>query len=653
MEGIKNLISISQFFGGQKAYVIAGGGNTSYKTSENIWVKASGFSLATINEDGFARLDRKKLASISEKSYNNDPFIREQEVKNDLNLANLTPGKRPSVETSMHNLIEYSFVVHLHPTYVNAVMCGNDVEKFISPLFGNHALYIPYFDPGYILFKEVENRVLSFRKDNGYDPKIILLQNHGVFVSANSVNEIKSIYNEVIDKIENVLIKPLPVEEMAVLPSVTQIIPAIRMIVSENELKTLKVRNNKLIDYFSKSVDNFNNIARPFTPDIIVYCKSDYVYIDNISTPDNAINQFKLKYHEFTARNGYLPKVVLIKNLGLVAIGDNAIQCDIILDVFEDMMKISWLSQSFGGRHFMTDEQISFIDTWEVENYRRSIAAGNTRGRMENKTIVVTGAAQGFGEGIARGLKAEGANIVVADLNIEAALMTIASFNEMKGSNKAIFVQTDVSKIEQIENMVNQTIINFGGIDVFISNAGILRAGGLDEMSVENFDLVTKINYNAYFYCTKVVSEVMKLQTGHKNDYYADIIQINSKSGLSGSKKNFAYSGGKFGGIGLTQSFALELAPNRIKVNSVCPGNFYDGPLWSDPVNGLFVQYLKTGKVPGAKNIEDVRRHYLNQTPIPRGCTTNDVLKGVMYLIDQEYETGQALPVTGGQIMLS
>jgi NAD(P)-dependent dehydrogenase (short-subunit alcohol dehydrogenase family) len=223
----------------------------------------------------------------------------------------------------------------------------------------------------------------------------------------------------------------------------------------------------------------------------------------------------------------------------------------------------------------------------------------------------------------------------------------------LKGSNKAIFVQVDVSKIEQIENLVNQTVNHFGGVDVFVSNAGILRAGGLDEMTVESFDLVTKINYNAYFYCTKVVSKVMKLQTSHKADYYADVIQINSKSGLSGSKKNFAYAGGKFGGIGLTQSFAMELAPDRIKVNSVCPGNFYDGPLWSDPVNGLFVQYLNAGKVPGAKTIDDVKRFYLNQTPIQRGCTTNDVLKAVMYLVDQEFETGQALPVTGGQIMLN
>jgi len=203
-----------------------------------------------------------------------------------------------------------------------------------------------------------------------------------------------------------------------------------------------------------------------------------------------------------------------------------------------------------------------------------------------------------------------------------------------------------VTDMASLENLIHETICQFGAIDCFISNAGVLRAGGLDDMTPENFDFVTKINYNAYFYCTKMVTKVMKLQTKYaRADYYADIIQINSKSGLQGSKANFAYAGGKFGGIGLTQSFALELAPYRIKVNSICPGNFYEGPLWSDPDNGLFVQYLKAGKVPGAKTIEDVKAFYLSKVPMGKGCTPEDVTRGVLYLMDQCGETGQALPI--------
>lgn len=109
----------------------------------------------------------------------------------------------------------------------------------------------------------------------------------------------------------------------------------------------------------------------------------------------------------------------------------------------------------------------------------------------------------------------------------------------------------------------------------------------------------------------------------------------------------------KFGGIGLTQSFALELVEHGIKVNAICPGNFFEGPLWSDPKTGLFVQYLKAGKVPGAKTVEEVRRSYETRVPMGRGCRVEDVMRAILYLVEQEYETGQALPVTGGQVMLS
>jgi NAD(P)-dependent dehydrogenase (short-subunit alcohol dehydrogenase family) len=243
-------------------------------------------------------------------------------------------------------------------------------------------------------------------------------------------------------------------------------------------------------------------------------------------------------------------------------------------------------------------------------------------------------------------------NVIVADINEETGKSFAARLSSVKTKNRAVFVRTDVSDAASVKELIITTIKEFGGLDLMISNAGILKAGGLDETDAETFSKTTQVNYNGYFHCAKYASEVMKLQNQEKPGYFTDIIQINSKSGLKGSNRNFAYSGAKFGGIGLTQSFAMELAPFRIKVNSICPGNFYEGPLWSDPNNGLFVQYLKTGKVPGAKNIEDVRKFYEEKVPMKRGCRLEDVMKALLYIVDQEYETGQAVPVTGGQVML-
>jgi len=277
----------------------------------------------------------------------------------------------------------------------------------------------------------------------------------------------------------------------------------------------------------------------------------------------------------------------------------------------------------------------------------------NSADTIKGKVVIITGGAQGFGAGIAGSLFFLGANIVIADLNEDAGLSMADGLNSGAAGNRAAFCSCDVSDYDSVKTMVDKSLSEFGRIDILISNAGILRAGALEEMTPETFDLMTRVNYQGYFNCVKAVTPVMKKQYESEGGLFMDIIQINSKSGLKGSNKNFAYAGGKFGGIGLTQSFALELMPFNIKVNSICPGNFFEGPLWSDPENGLFKQYLDTGKVPGAATIDDVKAFYEQQVPAGRGCRVEDVVKAILYVVDQEYETGQAIPVTGGQIMLS
>lgn len=666
MKQIEDLIAISRKFGQDSRFVIAGGGNTSYKDENRLWVKASGHALATITEDGFAVLDRALLNEMGEKAYNEDTAIREEQVKNDLSVACITKDRRPSVETSLHNCIGFAFVVHLHPTLVNGLMCSVNAEAACKEIFPD-ALYIEYTDPGYTLFKKVYDRIKAYKAEKGKEPQVIFLQNHGIFVGGDTTAEIEGIYSEVLGKLE-AKVAALPEGDTAVSETVTDVVPAIRQMLSRSGrgFKTLKVTKNALVDFFidgcsvtstGSATDcpgksGFDKIAKPFTPDIIVYCKSSYIFIE-AESDEEILKQAEEEIEAFVSGKGYTPKVLLIKGIGLIAVGDSSRNAQIITDVFTDAMKVAFYAQSFGGEHPMERAWIDFIDNWEVENYRRKVASSASKGRVEGRTIIVTGAAQGFGEGIARELMAQGANIVVADLNEATGEKTAASFNEKAGANKAIFVKTNVADMASLRNLMKETILNFGALDAFVSNAGVVRAGGLDVMTPENFEFVTKINYEAYFFCAKVASHIMKIETKYDPEYFADIIQVNSKSGLRGSKANFAYAGGKFGGIGLTQSFALELAPYRVKVNSICPGNYYDGPLWSNPENGLFIQYLNAGKVPGAKTVQDVKDYYLAQVPMRKGCNPVDVCKAILYAIDQTGETGQAIPVTGGQVMLA
>ena len=389
---------------------------------------------------------------------------------------------------------------------------------------------------------------------------------------------------------------------------ISRVVPAIRMLTSHQKIMLARFddRNELLKVEDAEELLSLNFIRSP----------SGVLVVDETTDPAEIIDDLLVKLSAWFDSRSAHPDYILLKGIGLIAVAENATSLDHLLGAQEQNVR-----------------EIS--------------------GRVQDKIIIVTGGAQGFGGGIAELLYAQGANVVIADLNSETGGKMADTLNANPQTNQAYFVKVDVGSPESVEAMVTTTVKQFGGVDVIISNAGILRAGGLDEMTPETFSLMTDINYKGYFLCAKYASEVMKVQFRFREDYFTDIIQINSKSGLKGSNRNFAYAGGKFGGIGLTQSFAMELMPYRIKVNSICPGNFFEGPLWSDPERGLFVQYLNAGKVPGAKEIKDVKAFYEAQVPAGRGCRVIDVMRAILYVMEQEYETGQAVPVTGGQNMLN
>jgi sorbitol-6-phosphate 2-dehydrogenase len=258
---------------------------------------------------------------------------------------------------------------------------------------------------------------------------------------------------------------------------------------------------------------------------------------------------------------------------------------------------------------------------------------------LEDRIALVTGGAQGLGQAISTRLALEGAHVVVADVNLESAQAT-ANQIVASGDRKAIAVKTDVTDEAQVQAMIEGAVQEFGRLDIAVSNAGILIAEEVTEFPAEKWRAVINVNLFGYFLVAKHAAQVFKAQR------QGVIIQINSKSGKKGSYKNSAYAASKFGGIGLTQSIALDLAEYGVRVNAICPGNLLDSPLW---VDSLYKQYAKKW---GITEVE-VRQRYVDQVPMKRGCTYEDVCNVVVFLASDQssYMTGQAINVTGGQEM--
>jgi NAD(P)-dependent dehydrogenase (short-subunit alcohol dehydrogenase family)/rhamnose utilization protein RhaD (predicted bifunctional aldolase and dehydrogenase) len=682
---LDELIELARRFGKDPAYSRGGGGNASVKSDGVLYIKPSGVPLATLAVEDLVPLSMTPLLDlldgrpieVGQGSLPDDGHAGSDLAMRAAATGRLADaaGRRPSVELLFHALLAERFVLHTHPVIANALTCSRDGAAVAARLFGDRALWVPYVDPGLPLAHAIRDARRDHTARTGQPaPPITLLQNHGIIVAADSVAEVAELSEWVVATIEEAVgaaARPsgadaadgalagdgaVDASRRAVL--VDQLAPTLRALLgSDTRLPIVVFDGDARAARFTATPDGRAAVlGGPLTPDQIVYAGSWPLLLELPTgiDPGEAPGILRDRLAAHVAATGEPPIVVVVPGLGTFAAGASWSQADTARHIGLDSLRVAEAAVSFGGVRPLAPARRSFIEAWEAEAYRRQVAAASElAGRFAGRVAVVTGAAQGFGLAIASDLVAQGGHVVLIDLNARLAQAEAARLEACHGRGRAIAVVADVTDESSVGAAIHATVERYGGLDLLVSNAGVLRAGAVTSQPLVDFDLVTRVNYRGYFVCVRAAAPVLARQHRARPGYLSDIVEINSKSGLVGSSRNSAYAGSKFGGIGLTQSFALELVDDGIKVNAICPGNYLDGPLWSDPENGLFVQYLREGKVPGATTVEDVRRFYEAKVPMGRGCTPADVLEALHYLIAQRYETGQALPVTGGQVMLS
>jgi len=379
-KALEQLVGLSREFGQDSEYVLLGGGNTSWKDDAFLFVKASGHALGSIDRSGFVKMRRDALDAVWETSHAEDKDEREQQVLQELMEARAEgEAARPSVEALLHSLIPDPFIVHLHPARINGITCGRTGKETVRKLFGNRALWIPLVNPGYILAKTVKEYLEEHQAQTGTMPPFIFLQNHGIFVSAETPEQIRKLYAEVMNTITAQLSRTPDMEPVPVSAEAAQMMEQGMRKSGSALVQTWQCAGGAVKELlrFAENEQSAEPVMSSYTPDHIVYSGHKPLWVPDsvlsLSAEEGAERIAGL-IDSYTAAETVPPKVVLVQRTGAFGLGAGRQQAESALQLFYDTVKVAVYSESFGGHLFMTQDQIDFIRNWEAESYRSNMA---------------------------------------------------------------------------------------------------------------------------------------------------------------------------------------------------------------------------------------------------------------------------------------
>ena len=378
MSDLSKLVALSRLYGSDPDWVLAGGGNTSFKDEKRLYVKASGTSLGSIDESGFCSIERDRLDAIWSAKYPEVAEAREAAALADLMAARSSAeAKRPSVETLMHGLFPQAYVVHTHPAAVNGVTCGREGRAAFERLFGAEGIWVPFVDPGYVLARTVRTELEAFRALHGRVPCLMLMQNHGLLVAGESPEEVEALSSRVMAKVLAETKRRPDLSVSSVDPEALAAATAALAHLSRaahGEEARLRFRADEETARRSASREAFAPLASAFSPDHIVYAGHEFALVPaGGGAPEAAIGA---AWKDYRDRNGVPPRIVVVAGLGAFACAASAKAAEVALLLYADACKVAAYAESFGGSSHMTKEKIDFIRNWEVEKYRSSVSAG-------------------------------------------------------------------------------------------------------------------------------------------------------------------------------------------------------------------------------------------------------------------------------------
>ncbi|MEE9219174.1 MAG: bifunctional rhamnulose-1-phosphate aldolase/short-chain dehydrogenase [Acidobacteriota bacterium] len=673
-QGLDTLVYRSRLIGAEPNLVLWGGGNTSMKLAEKdfrgrevrvLRIKASGADLRTIERSHFTGVRLEEVLSLRQQASMSD-----EEIVAFLQHCLVEPGSpRPSIETLLHAFLPFRHVDHSHADAVLALTSNTQGHKHARAVFGDEIIWIPYRLPGFALSRQV---VEEIEKRPG--ARACVLEKHGLITWGDTSRQSYETHIEFNTRAEGYAaerargrsvfgppqVTPLPPEQRR--RAALALLPVLRGALSLSKRVVLRFEDTDDVLEFvgSRAGPELSQIG-PATPDHLVHTKTRPLVLPRPELRHNGdgsaleeayerrvrelVGRYADEYRAFYEKHRQgeepmqdpAPRVVLVRGVGLITSGRDAHAARVVADIYHHAIRIMSDAQAL-GRYCSLHARDSYdVEYWPMELYRLSLAPPERE--LSRRVALVTGAGSGIGAAIARRFAEEGAHVVVTDLDESRAGAVAEEITARHGSGRGLALAMDVTREEAVRGAVARTVLEYGGLDIVVNNAGVAHVAPVEALSLEDWQRSLSINATGHFLVARETVRVL-----HRQRLGGCLLFVISKNVLAPGRHFAAYSASKAAQAQLARVLALEAAEHGVRVNLLSPDAVFESSgLWSEQVRQ---ERARAHGIPP----EQIEEYYRQRNLLKIQIRPKDVAEAALFLASERASrtTGCILTIDGG-----